>query len=108
MENLNRVEIRGAVGSAHHFQNEFGKFVRLSVCTQFVYRNREGNAEIETTWHSVIVHVGKNVELPEGLDKGSVVQITGRIRQQRYVDCNGEERSTYEIVAHECSVISQK
>lgn len=105
MEQLNRIEIKGTVGSAHFFQNGSGKFVRLSVYTNFAFKDRDGNVIIETTWHNVIAFAGKNVEIPEGLSRYSKVHIIGRIRNQKYTDCNGEERTVSEIYASELHII---
>ncbi|MBQ6957007.1 MAG: hypothetical protein IJP77_00430 [Bacteroidales bacterium] len=49
MEQLNKVEIRGIVGSV--YVKDFGntKVANISVATQYGYKSKDGSAVIETT-----------------------------------------------------------
>ena len=51
MEQLNRVELRGTVGSV--YIKDFGttRCVNFSVATNYCFKDREGCPVIETTWH---------------------------------------------------------
>ena len=55
MEQLNRVELRGTVGSV--YVKDFGntRCVNFSVATNYCFKDREGCPVIETTWHRIIV-----------------------------------------------------
>ena len=54
MEQLNRVELRGTVGSV--YVKDFGttKVANFSVATNDCYKSSQGEPVIETTWHRVI------------------------------------------------------
>mgnify|MGYP003369508556 CR=1 FL=1 len=52
MEQLNKVEIRGIIGSV--YVKDFGntKVANFSVATQYGYKSKDGSAVIETTCYS--------------------------------------------------------
>ena len=99
MEQLNRVELRGTVGSI--YIKEFGntRCVNFSVATNHCFKYREGCPVIETTWHRVIAWESQDTTDAFKLEKGSPVHVIGRIHVQRYTGADGVERQTVEIVA---------
>ena len=71
----------------------------LRVASNRVYRNSVGNEVKEVTWMNVAVF-GKNAEAcAKYLQKGSRVQVTGRLQTRQWEDKDGNKRSTTEIVA---------
>ena len=73
------------------------------------YRNT-GN-EVKTTyteWHNVVLY-GKLAALAERfLKKGNQCYIEGRIQSHKYTDRNGVEKTVYEIIGSELSLIEPK
>ena len=73
------------------------------------YRNT-GN-EVKTTyteWHNVVLY-GKLAALAEKfLKKGNQCYIEGRIQSHKYTDRNGVEKTVYEIIGSELSLIEPK
>ena len=62
MEQINKIELRGIVGSVrlqHINDKEMAKF---TVVTNRAYKNKEGAPVIETQWHNVTAFEGKNVQ----------------------------------------------
>lgn len=102
MEQLNKVELRGTVGSIRRTTVQGRVLGQMSVATNYAYKDAEGCAVIETTWHNVHLWEGKGItkEVIESLDKGDKVYLRGRIRVQRYAGADGTERTTYEIIAN--------
>lgn len=49
MESLNAVKLRGVVGTIRISQIGETKVARMSVATNYAYRDKDGNAVIETT-----------------------------------------------------------
>ena len=43
-----------------------------------------------------------------GLVKGAGVEVHGRLRNNRYTDANGVDRSTTEVLAKEICILSNK
>ena len=99
MEQLNRIELRGNVGSVR-LQNFEGRSVaNIYMATNFAYKDKNGNAVIETTWHNVTAWEGKNIQDVAGIKKGDMIQVWGRLRIQKYSTSDGTEREYPEVVA---------
>lgn len=94
MDFINKVEIKGIVGSAK--QSLVGHYlsVRFSVCTENPIIN-DGNALIENTWFQCVA-----IDVPnmEQIEKGKVVHVTGRFKMHGYIDSGGNERYVYEVI----------
>lgn len=101
MEQLNRVELRGTVGAIRRTTVQGRVLGQMSLATNYAYKDAEGCAVIETTWHNVHLWEGRGItkEVIESLDKGDKVYLMGRIRMQRYTGEDGTERTVCEIIA---------
>ena len=99
MEQLNRIELRGIVGSV--YVKDFGnaKVANFSVATNYCFKSKDGTPVIETTWHRVVAWEGENIKNLQQLQKGTNVHVIGRIRSQRYIAADGSERTVFEIIA---------
>lgn len=99
MEQLNKIELRGTVGSVYvkTFGNE--KVTTFSVATNYSYVSRDGTPVIETTWHQVI-----SWDCPE-IGKGSQVHVIGRLSSRRYADANGVQQTFFEVTASKVTVL---
>lgn len=104
-QNINRVELRGVVGTARINETREGRIVRFSLATNYVYRASDGMPVIETIWHSCIAFECGHVSGLDRIVKGTVVHLTGRIRCRRFVDINNAERNETEIVADSLEVL---
>ncbi len=105
MEQFNKVHIRGIVGNARIKVIGDTELAHFSVATDRVFKNRSGEAVVETTWHSVTAF--KKDRFPDfaGLVKGARVEVKGRLCNNRYTDQEGIERSTVEILANEITFV---
>ena len=99
MEQLNRVELRGIVGSVRIQMISGANVARFTVATNFAYRDKDGNPTIETTWHNVTAWESKENRGLDKLEKGSKVYLVGRLRNQRFIGADGAERTFQEILA---------
>ena len=99
MEQLNRIELRGIVGSV--YIKDFGnaKVANFSVATNYCYKSSDGTPVIETTWHRIVAWEGEGIQDLHLLEKGCNVHVIGRIRSQRYIAADGSERTVFEIIA---------
>lgn len=98
---LNRVELRGVVGNARTMKVSESELTRFSVATDYFFKNKDGEAVVETTWHSVMAW---DKGLSE-LKRGDKVEVVGRIRNTRYTDSEGMERTSTEVIASEVKVL---
>lgn len=105
MEQLNSVILRGIIGNARIQNIGDTEMARFSVATDHAYKNRSGEAVIEVTWHQVTAF--KNDKMPDfsTLVKDAGVEVKGRLRNNRYTDSNGVERTMTEILASQVSVL---
>jgi len=97
---VNKVIIIGRLGKdpeVRNFQNG-GKVVNLRLATGERYKDREGNMQEKTEWHSVAIFNEKLGEIAEKyLRKGSQVYIEGQLETRKWGDPGAEKYST-EIV----------
>ncbi|MBQ9548496.1 MAG: single-stranded DNA-binding protein [Bacteroidales bacterium] len=107
MEQLNRIELRGLVGSVKVQDVSGRKVARLTVATNFAYKDRNGNAVIETTWHNVSAWEGRDICPLDKITRGDKVSVTGRVKNQKYTGSDGVERSASDIQASRLQLIEQ-
>ena len=93
MENLNRVELRGTIGSIHVSKVGDTAAANITVATNLAYLAKDGTPVIETTWHRITAFEGKNISGLENIKKGDKVYIQGRLRYQHYTAQDGSERA---------------
>ena len=99
MEQMNRIELRGNIGSVRVQSYRGQRVAKITVATNYVYKGTGGEPVIETTWHNVSAWEGKGMPPFDQLEKGSRIQVSGRLRSQRYTDAEGIERTAYEVLA---------
>ena len=101
MAGVNKVIILGRLGrdpEVRNFQNG-GKVVNLRLATSERYKDREGNQQERTEWHSVAIFTDRLGEVAEKyLRKGSEVYIEGQLETRKWQDKDGQDRYTTEIV----------
>jgi single-strand DNA-binding protein len=98
---VNKVILVGNLGrdpEVRNFQNG-GRVVNLRVATSETYKDREGNRQEKTEWHSVAIFNEKLGEIAERyLRKGSKVYLEGKLETRKWTDQAGQERYTTEVV----------
>jgi single-strand DNA-binding protein len=101
MAGVNKAIILGRLGrdpEVRNFQNG-GKVVNLRIATSERYKDRDGNQQERTEWHSVAIFNERLGEVAEKyLRKGSEVYIEGQIETRKWQGQDGQDRYTTEIV----------
>ena len=101
MAGVNKVILVGNLGQdpeSRTFSNG-GEVVNLRIATSENWKDRDGNRQERTEWHSVAIfnenlgRVAKNY-----LRKGSKVYIVGQLQTRKWQDQSGNDRYTTEIV----------
>ena len=105
MEQLNRIELRGNVGNIRISEVGESKVARFSVATNFIYKGKDNEGVVETTWHNVVAWSGKGMPDFTAITKGAPVYVTGRIRTSRFTGSDGAEKTVYEVVASKIEVL---
>ncbi len=102
---MNRIEIRGRIGQEPRItRGDMGAVARFSVATSEIYKNRQGDLKEETLWHNVVAWEGSPMEKIPEIHKGNLVEVTGKLRLNRYVNSAGEDRISYDLVASRITV----
>ena len=106
MEQFNRVFLRGIIGYVRIQNIGDTEMARFSVATEYAFKNRSGEAVIETTLHQVTAF--KSDRMPDftSLVKGARIEIAGRLRNNRYTDSNGVARTVTEVLALSITILS--
>jgi single-strand DNA-binding protein len=110
MSSLNVVHLIGNLGQDPELRNtESGLAVtNLSIATNEVYKDAEGERQQRTEWHRIVVF-GKQAEsCAKFLSKGRRVQVEGRLRTRRWTDSNGLAREATEIVASKVQFLDRQ
>ena len=105
MEQLNRIELRGVVGSVRLQTFEDSRMARISLATNYAYKDRDGAAVIDTSWHNVLAWEGRNIHDLDKITKGTKLYVTGRIRYQKYTGLDGVDRVGTDILASRIQII---
>lgn len=105
MEQLNRIELRGTVGSVRLQTYNDNQVARLSLATNVAYRDRDGSAVIETTWHNINAWEGKEIKDLDKIEKGTKLYVQGRIRNVRFVGQDGLDHFSTDVQAHRIVII---
>lgn len=102
MEQLNKIILRGNVGNASFRTYDDRGYNRFSVATNFAYKSRDGQPNIDTLWMPVVAWEGRNISAAdlERVEKGTVVYVEGRLRLNKFVSTEGVERQQHEVVAN--------
>ena len=105
MEFLNRIELRGIIGSVYVKDFVNAKVANFSVATNHCYTAKDGCHVIDTTWFRVVAWESDNIKNLDQLQKGAAVHVIGRVRMQRYAAADGTERSVFEVIASEVELM---
>ena len=108
MEQLNRIELRGTVGSIKIQKISDANVANFTLATNLAYRDKDGCAIIETTWHNVTAWESKEIKDLGRIEKGSKVHLVGRLRSQRFCGSDGAERTMYEVVARTVELVDDQ
>lgn len=82
------------------------KIATLSVATTESWKDAKGEWHESVDWHRVVLR-GFNVAKAERVAKGSPVHVEGRMRNRRFTDASGVERTVCEIEADSIEVLAR-
>lgn len=107
IEQLNRIELVGVVGRDAKITTVGDSAVaHFSMATNYAYKDKDGNAVIETTWHNVRAWKGRKMPALEDIKKGTRLHVTGRMRVFNFTAADGSQRSSFEVLAGEITIVN--
>ena len=110
---INKVILIGNVGQDPEIRytgdvNNGTKVATFRVATTERYRDRSGNLQEHTEWHSIVVWRNTADVVEKYVKKGTQVYIEGRLRSRSWDDQNGNKRYVTEIVADTLQLLGRK
>ncbi len=108
MEHLNRIEVNGRIGTVRTAEVNGSKVANFSIVSEYLYKTRDGNAVMETTWFNVTAWHNRDMPDFNVLVKGMPVYVSGRMRTSKYTTAEGVEKQFYEIMAGRIRALNEE
>lgn len=109
MEQINRIELLGVVGRDAKITTVGDNAVaHFSMATNYAYKDKDGNAIVETTWHNIRAWRGRKMPALEDIKGGTWLHVKGRMRNIRYTADDGSQRTSFEVLAGEIEIVDPK
>lgn len=105
MEQINKVELQGLIGTVKVQQVGERKVARITVATSYAYNDKSGGAVIDTQWHNVNAWEGKYITCIDNLRKGAKVHVFGRLRYNKFTGTDGLDHFSTEIQALRLNIV---
>ena len=108
MSSVNKVILIGNLGKDPEIKcmASGNPVCRFSLATNETWKDKVGNAQERTEWHSIVAF-GKLAEIcGQYLTKGRLCYVEGSIRSGKYEDREGNERKSYDIIARQMRMLS--
>ena len=110
---INKVILVGNVGQDPEVRytgdaSNGAKVATIRLATTERYRDRNGNLQEHTEWHSVVVWRNTADVVEKYVRKGSQLYIEGRLRTRSWDDQTGNKRYTTEIMADTLQLLGRK
>lgn len=106
MEQLNRIELKGTVGTIRVQTVGNKKVARIFLATNYAYKGKDGEPVIETTWHNISAWESKTMPDLNKIQKGDKLYVTGRLRTQHYTGNDGVERTSLDVSAYKMQLLT--
>lgn len=109
-EGLNKVLLIGNVGQNPElrFTQSNQAVLSLRIATNERFKNRDGEWQERTEWHTVVVWGRRAEGLSKVVSKGSQLFIEGRLQTRSYEDKQGQKRYATEVVARDVIFVGRK
>lgn len=107
--NLNKVMLIGRLGRDPEvrYTKDGTPVANLRLATSEQWKDREGERQERTEWHTVVLW-GRQAEIAERyLAKGRLVYVEGRLETRKWQDQNGADRYSTEIRAHNFQMLDR-
>lgn len=107
---LNKVQLIGRLGAdpeVKHLENGVA-VARIRMATTETYKDKEGNRQELTEWHTVIAWRGLAEVAEKYMHKGDLIYVEGKINNREYQSQSGEKKYSTEIKADNISMLGGK
>ena len=80
----------------------------ISLATTESWKNKDGEKQERTDWHSLVFYRRLAEVAGEYLKKGALVYVEGKIQTRKWQDKEGHDRYTTEIIVNEMQMLNGK
>ncbi|MBC7449775.1 MAG: single-stranded DNA-binding protein [Hymenobacteraceae bacterium] len=91
-----------AVSVSHH------KVAKFSLATTETYRDKNGQPQSQTDWHSIVLWRGLAELAQNYLHKGSLIFLEGKLKYRHYDDEQGRRHYVTEIIGDHLLLLDRK
>lgn len=98
MEFINKIHLRGIVGRIERHNYDGKEIINLAVVTNHTSMDSQGNILLQSDWFNVEVRQNEKTKVPEEIQRGSIVELVGRVTTQKYIDSENNPRQTIKII----------
>lgn len=110
MRGINKVILVGNLGKDPEYKKlQDGTAVaKLTLATTESFRNKTGEMQSRTDWHTIIAWRGLADLAEKFMHKGSLLYIEGKLRNRQYEDKEGNKKYVVEVDAVELVMLDKK
>lgn len=107
MSNLNKVLLIGRLGADPElrYTADGTPVVSFRMATSESYKDKSGNKQEKTEWHSIVAWRKLAEIAGEYLKKGRLVYVEGKIQSREYEGRDGVKRKVFEILASDMKMM---
>lgn len=107
MAGLNKVLLIGNVGGDPEIRTlpSGAKVANFSLATTESYTDRNGQRQSQTEWHRIEIWEGLANVVEQYVKKGDPLYIEGKIKNERWTDQNGQEKTGIRIRANSMQML---
>ena len=108
MSSVNKVILIGNLGKDPEIRYAASgtPVCRFSLATNETWKDKAGNAQEHTEWHSIVAFGRLGEICGEYLRKGQLCYVEGTIRSGKYEEREGNEGKSYDIIARYMRMLS--
>jgi len=109
MKDLNKVQLTGHLGAdpEMRYTTQGSAVTTFRVASNRTWRDKDGNTHEETEWFRVVAWDKLGEICNQYLAKGTRVYIEGRLQTRKWIDRDGRDRYTTEVIAQEMIILSR-
>lgn len=111
MASVNKVILVGHLGKNPEIRYmPSGKAVtNITIATSDIWKDKITGAKQERTeWHNIVLYSPLAEIANQYLQKGSLIFLEGRLQTRKWIDKNGQERYTTEVIGNELKMLSSR
>ena len=110
MRGLNKVTLIGNLGKDPEISVLEGNVpvARFSVATTETWRDKAGQPQSSTDWHTVVLWRGLAELAQAHLHKGSLIYLEGKLKTRHYADAAGVRHYVTEIIGEQFIMLDKK